>query len=321
MVATVSLAQASGEILLDAPWEGQSALRVHFGRNSVASPKAMLPPPGTACTFTLGRHKVTKKLVALEVTAGVRAGLIERMVNAQKGIVRLKEPLAAPTSSNSAAAAPAAAPASTSADRFASPAAEAARAAGCSRRRGCSRCRGVSRRGSPAAAAPQSGEFGHRVGADVAYQISVADPNALPADAERDLSGFKAKSVGEYSWDNALVPPRRRWAAGRARCPSRPAPARSSSTRCGRQGGFRNGRRDRRLGINPKTGEVSARSIRVTKEAPKAAERQLWVKREPAERTNVIRYAKGPDGTRGFTVGRGRPLGDAGGGGGDTTAI
>ena len=30
----------------------------------------------------------------------------------------------------------------------------------------------------------------------------------------------------------------------------------------------------------------------------------------------MIRYAKGPDGTRGFTVGRGRPLGDAGGGGG-----
>ena len=67
------------------------------------------------------------------------------------------------------------------------------------------------------------------------------------------------------------------------------------------------------LALNPKTGEISARALRVTKEAPKAPERQQkWVKREPAERTNVIRYAKGPDGTRGFTVGRGKPVGDTG---------
>ena len=31
-------------------------------------------------------------------------------------------------------------------------------------------------------------------------------------------------------------------------------------------------------------------------------ERATWVKKELSERTNVIRYSKGPDGTRGFTM-------------------
>ena len=62
------------------------------------------------------------------------------------------------------------------------------------------------------------------------------------------------------------------------------------------------------LAHHPKTGEVAARMIRRTKEAPKPPERQQWVKRELSERTNVIKYAKGPDGTRGFAIGRGRPV-------------
>ena len=62
------------------------------------------------------------------------------------------------------------------------------------------------------------------------------------------------------------------------------------------------------LAIHPKTGEVAARMIKVTKEGPKAPERAQWVKRELSARTNVIQYAKGPDGTRGFAVGRGRPI-------------
>ena len=64
------------------------------------------------------------------------------------------------------------------------------------------------------------------------------------------------------------------------------------------------------LAVHPKTGEISARQIYVTKEAPKAAPKAQWVKKEAHERTNIIRYAKGPDGTRGFAMGRGRPIGD-----------
>ena len=70
------------------------------------------------------------------------------------------------------------------------------------------------------------------------------------------------------------------------------------------------------LGTNTKTGEVSAKQIVVTKEAPKAPERSQWVKKELSERTNIIRYSKGPDGTRGFAAGRGRPISAADGGGG-----
>ena len=45
-----------------------------------------------------------------------------------------------------------------------------------------------------------------------------------------------------------------------------------------------------------------------TKEAPKPPERPEWQKRPLEQRSNVIRYAKGPDGTRGFAIGRGRPI-------------
>ena len=69
------------------------------------------------------------------------------------------------------------------------------------------------------------------------------------------------------------------------------------------------------LGHNLKTGEISARHIKVTKEAPKAKQGQGWVKKSIEARTNVIRYAKGPDGTRGFAGGRGRPIAAAAGGG------
>ena len=62
------------------------------------------------------------------------------------------------------------------------------------------------------------------------------------------------------------------------------------------------------LGVNLKTSEISAKQIVVTKEAPKAPERAQWVKKDLAERTNIIRYSKGPDGTRGFAMGRGRPI-------------
>ena len=70
------------------------------------------------------------------------------------------------------------------------------------------------------------------------------------------------------------------------------------------------------LGHNLKTGEISARHIKVTKEAPKPIATK-WVKKSIVERTNVIVYAKGPDGTRGFAAGRGKPIAATGGGGGD----
>ena len=54
------------------------------------------------------------------------------------------------------------------------------------------------------------------------------------------------------------------------------------------------------------TGELAGRQIRVTKEAPKAPEKIKWVKKDLSERTNIIHYAKGPDGTRGFAIGRGK---------------
>ena len=62
------------------------------------------------------------------------------------------------------------------------------------------------------------------------------------------------------------------------------------------------------LAANTKTGEVSGKQIRRTKEGPKAPERAMWVKKELTARTNIIRYSKGPDGTRGFAAGRGRPI-------------
>ena len=49
----------------------------------------------------------------------------------------------------------------------------------------------------------------------------------------------------------------------------------------------------------------------MTQLAPKiarAAQGANWVKKDVAERTNIIRYSKGPDGTRGFAMGRGRPI-------------
>ena len=62
------------------------------------------------------------------------------------------------------------------------------------------------------------------------------------------------------------------------------------------------------LAANTKTGEVSGKQIRRTKEGPKAPERAMWVRKELTARTNIIRYSKGPDGTRGFAAGRGRPI-------------
>ena len=55
---------------------------------------------------------------------------------------------------------------------------------------------------------------------------------------------------------------------------------------------------------------MSAREIKITKEAPKAPERTEWVKRD-IDPSKITRYAKGPDGTKGFAMGRGRPLAPA----------
>ena len=63
-----------------------------------------------------------------------------------------------------------------------------------------------------------------------------------------------------------------------------------------------------------RTGEITGKAIQRTKEAPKPPERAQWVKKELSERTNIIRYSKGPDGTRGFAMGRGRPISAAAGG-------
>jgi len=65
------------------------------------------------------------------------------------------------------------------------------------------------------------------------------------------------------------------------------------------------------VAVNPK-GDLTAKNVVRTKEAPKAAERSSWVRREVTQR-QVTRYAKGPDGTRGFAVGRGRALVTEGG--------
>jgi len=59
------------------------------------------------------------------------------------------------------------------------------------------------------------------------------------------------------------------------------------------------------LGVNTKSGELVARNLHVTKSAPKAANRTEWVRRENAC-LSMPRYASGPDGTRGFSLGRGK---------------
>ena len=61
------------------------------------------------------------------------------------------------------------------------------------------------------------------------------------------------------------------------------------------------------LAHHPKTAR-SPRGSSGGQGGPQGAGAAAWVKRELSERTNVIHYAKGPDGTRGFAVGRGRPI-------------
>ena len=60
--------------------------------------------------------------------------------------------------------------------------------------------------------------------------------------------------------------------------------------------------------------------LRTIWEAPKSPER-VWVKKELSVRTNIIRYSKGPDGTRGFAMGRGRGRALAADGGGQGDAV
>jgi len=61
------------------------------------------------------------------------------------------------------------------------------------------------------------------------------------------------------------------------------------------------------LGVHPKNGELSARDIHLIKEAPRAPERTEWIRRE-IDSSKLTRYSKGPDGTKGFTLGRGTHL-------------
>lgn len=252
-VVSLNLAQGSGEVLLDSPWDGERC--VGFMRHAVVSPRNGLPAVGTTVNFTLSRHKAKGHLCAVAVSAGEVAATVERLINSSKGILRLSEPLAPPPlaasdPSSEPAAASAAMPAAAPA---ASPTTEAAPDAPSA---------------EPSAdvdATPSAPE-----GAVAAVSVLGAAPGTLSTVV------FYAADVAEK--DVTLCT--------------------GDEVSCV-------------LGANPKTGEVAGRQIRVTKEAPKAPERHQWVKKELKERTNIIHYAKGPDGTRGFAIGRGRPI-DAG---------
>ena len=52
--------------------------------------------------------------------------------------------------------------------------------------------------------------------------------------------------------------------------------------------------------VNPKNGELTAMRVVRTKEAPKPPEREEWTRKAVLDPSQVTRYAKGPNGTRGF---------------------
>ena len=77
MISTCTLASGSGEILLDEPYEGQAALT--FSKFSVITPKQAMPVAGSKVTCTIAKHKARGHLLAIDINASARAGVVERL--------------------------------------------------------------------------------------------------------------------------------------------------------------------------------------------------------------------------------------------------
>ena len=301
MISTCTLASGSGEILLDEPYEGQAALT--FSKFSVITPKQAMPVAGSKVTCTIAKHKARGHLLAIDINASARAGVVERLINAQKGIIRLAEPHVPPVAS--APAARAAAPSPDPADAAAAPSADEAAAPS-------SEAPAPSAEGAAAPSA-EAVEVGRNIGGNVSYSIEAPKVSAN-ASGDRDLSGFKKELKREGDEFDAAS--RQLEVLGAVPGTISTVVFYSGDTDAKDTELNENDEVDFVLGHNLKTGEISARHIKVTKEAPKPIATK-WVKKSIVERTNVIVYAKGPDGTRGFAAGRGKPIAATGGGGGD----